>query len=407
MPLDTTTALVIGAGIQGAGIAQALAAAGHDVLLVERSAIAAGTSSRSSKLIHGGLRYLESLQLSLVAESLAERRTLLKIAPHLVRLVPFYIPIYSRTSRSRLQIRAGLSLYALLGGLGEDSRYRSIPRPEWDSLDGLRTEGLKGVYRYQDGQTDDAALCRAVTASAADLGARVALGAEVLGGERHADRWIVRLKLNDEVLEVDTRLVINAAGPWVNPVLNGFAPAPPRREVELVGGTHIEIEGTMKQGIYYTEAPTDQRAVFVMPWRDHTLVGTTETPFSGDPGKVAPEPEEVNYLLGVLDHYFPDHSRQVLDAWAGLRVLPKGDGLAFHRSREVILSCDEKQRPSFVTVYGGKLTGYRATAARVLTLVQDNLPQAQAKADTSTLVLPPDPHLEAVPDTGEQGPGLS
>ncbi len=157
----------------------------------------------------------------------------------------------------------------------------------------------------------------------------------------------------------------------------------------------------MKQGIYYTEAPTDQRAVFVMPWQDHTLVGTTETPFSGDPGKVAPEPEEVNYLLGVLDHYFPDHSRQVLDAWAGLRVLPKGDGRAFHRSREVILSSDDKQRPSFVTVYGGKLTGYRATAARVLTLVQGNLPQAQAKADTSTLVLPPDPHLEAVPDTGE------
>jgi len=134
MPLDTTTALVIGAGIQGAGIAQALAAAGHEVLLVERSTIAAGTSSRSSKLIHGGLRYLESLQFSLVAESLAERRTLLTIAPHLVRLVPFHIPIYGKTSRSRLQIRAGLSLYTLLAGLGEDSRYRSIPRRDWESL---------------------------------------------------------------------------------------------------------------------------------------------------------------------------------------------------------------------------------------------------------------------------------
>ncbi|HIF40597.1 MAG TPA: glycerol-3-phosphate dehydrogenase/oxidase [Planctomycetes bacterium] len=400
MPLDTTTALVIGAGIQGAGITQALAAAGHEVLLVERSAIAAGTSSRSSKLIHGGLRYLENLQFSLVAESLTERRTLLKIAPHLVRLVPFYIPIYSQTTRSRLQIRAGLSLYALLGGLGEDSRYRSIPRPDWESLDGLQTEGLKGVYCYQDGQTDDAALCRAVTASAAELGARVALGAEVLGGERRSDRWLVRLRLNDEVLEVDTRLVINAAGPWANSVLNGFAPAPRRREVELVGGTHIEVEGAMERGIYYAEAPTDRRAVFVMPWRGHTLVGTTETPFSGDPSKVSPESEEVDYLLGVLDHYFPDHSREVLDAWAGLRVLPKGDGRAFRRSREVILSPDDERRPSFVTVYGGKLTGYRATAARVLTLLQGNLPEAQAKADTSTLLLPPDPHLDLVPETG-------
>lgn len=403
MPLDTTTALVIGAGIQGAGIAQALAAAGHEVLLVERSTIAAGTSSRSSKLIHGGLRYLESLQFSLVAESLAERRTLLTIAPHLVRLVPFHIPIYGKTSRSRLQIRAGLSLYCLLAGLGQDSRYRSIPRRDWDSLDGLRTEGLKGVYRYQDGQTDDAALCRAVTTSAAELGARVALGAEVLGGERRSDRWLVRLKLNDEVLEVDTRVVINAAGPWANSVLNGFAPAPRRREVELVGGTHIEVEGAMEKGIYYTEAPTDRRAVFVMPWRDHTLVGTTETPFSGDPGKVTPEPEEVDYLLGVLDNYFPDHSRKVLDAWAGLRVLPKGDGRAFHRSREVILSPDDERRPSFVTVYGGKLTGYRATAARVLALLQGNLPQAKAKADTKTLLLPSDPQLEQGPNNGGQG----
>jgi glycerol-3-phosphate dehydrogenase len=395
MPLDSTTALVIGAGIQGAGIAQALAAAGHDVLLVEREAIAAGTSSRSSKLIHGGLRYLEGLQFSLVAESLAERRTLLTIAPHLVRLVPFHIPIYSQTSRGRFKIRAGLSLYALLAGLGEDARYRSMPRGSWDSLDGLRTDGLKAVYRYLDGQTDDAALCRAVTASAAELGARVAVGAEVLGGERRSDRWLVRLRLNDEVLEVDTRLVINAAGPWANRVLSGFGPAPPRRAVELVSGAHIEVQGPMERGIYYTEAASDRRAVFVMPWRDHTLVGTTETPYSGDPGQVTPQPEEIDYLLGILRHYFPDHPTQVLDAWAGLRVLPRGDGRAFHRSREVILSPDDEQRPSFVSVYGGKLTGYRATAARVLALLRGNLPKADAKADTKTLRLPPDPRLEA------------
>ena len=158
----------------------------------------------------------------------------------------------------------------------------------------------------------------------------------------------------------------------------------------------------MEQGMYYTEAPTDRRAVFVMPWRDHTLVGTTETPFSGEPSKVTPEPEEVDYLLGILDHYFPDHSRKVLDAWAGLRVLPKGDGRSFYRSREVILSPDDERRPSFVTVYGGKLTGYRATAARVLALLQGNLPQAKAKADTKTLLLPPDPQLEQGPNTGGQ-----
>ncbi len=400
MPLDSTTALVIGAGIQGAGTAQALAAAGYDVLLVERESIAAGTSSRSSKLIHGGLRYLESMQFSLVRESLRERKTLLSIAPHLVRLVRFHIPVYKHTSRGRLKIRTGLSLYALLGGLHADARYDCVDRDQWDSLDGLQLDGLRAVYRYQDGQTDDAALCRAVTASAAELGARVAVGAEVLGGERRSDHWLVRLRLNDEVREVQARVVVNAAGPWANAVLSGFQPAPPRRPVELVGGAHIEVEGPMEAGIYYTEATEDRRAVFVMPWKNHTLVGTTETPYSGDPGQVEPRLEEVDYLLDILRHYFPDHPTKVLDAWAGLRVLPGGDGKAFNRSREVILSPDDPQRPTFLSVYGGKLTGYRATAERVLNLLRKNLPKTQQQADTRTLRLPADPQVEADFDCG-------
>lgn len=392
MSTPDTDVLVIGAGIQGVGVAQAAAAAGHRVLCVERSEIAAGTSARSSKLIHGGLRYLESFQLRLVAESLRERRTLREIAPHLVELVPFFLPVYHDTSRGPWKIRAGLSLYALLGKLRSEARFESVPRGAWGSLDGLRTEGLTAVYRYFDGQTDDAALCRAVAASAAELGAVVVTGAEVVGANRDADGWRVRYRTDHEVRELVARVVVNATGPWANRVLDRVTPSPPRRSVELVGGAHIELPGRLGQGIYYTEAPSDGRAVFVMPWKGHVLVGTTETPYDGDPAEVAPTAAEVEYLREVARHYFPALDSEPIDAWAGLRVLPRSEGRAFHRSREVQLVGDDDGR--FLTIYGGKLTGYRATAERVLSQLAPHLPKAQQQADTRTLRLPPDPLAE-------------
>jgi len=391
MSAPTTDVLVIGAGVQGVGVAQAASAAGHRVLLLEQTTIAAGTSSKSSKLIHGGLRYLESMQLRLVRESLRERRILLTIAPHLVQLVPFFIPIYRETRRRPWQIRAGLSLYSMLGGLRQETRFQQVPREAWETLDGLRTEGLQAVYRYHDGQTDDAALCRAVAASAVDLGAEVILDAEVIAGERQANGWSVRYRVGSEVHEVLCSAVINATGPWVNRVLDHFTPGPPRRDVELVGGTHIELEGQLDQGIYYTESPTDQRAVFMMPWKDRTLVGTTETPYRGDPSKYGPTWEEVQYLRETLRTYFPERDREPLRAWAGLRVLPRGEGRTFRRSREVILVSDDARRPTLITIYGGKLTGYRATAERVLRSITPTLLPAERKADTATLALPTDP----------------
>jgi glycerol-3-phosphate dehydrogenase len=384
-------ALVIGAGIQGAGVTQALAAAGWRVACLERSVVAAGTSRRSSKLIHGGLRYLEGLHLGLVRESLRERAILLRIAPHLVRLVPFFLPVYGDSNRGPLKIRAGLSLYALLGGLGQVARFQAVPPGAWDSLDGLRTNGLRAVFRYQDGQTDDAALCRAVVASAVELGATVSLGTQVVGAERSGDLWRVRFRTDEEVRELNARVVINAAGPWVNRILDRVTPAPRRREIELVGGTHIELPGRLDQGIYYTEAPQDRRAVFVMPWRGHVLVGTTEEPFSGDPTNHGPTPGEVSYLREVVAHAFPHLTDEPIDAWAGLRVLPRGEGAAFRRTREVALAVDDPKRPSFVTVYGGKLTGYRATAEKVRALLAGSLPPAKRLADTATLGLPDDP----------------
>ncbi|MDA1265900.1 MAG: FAD-dependent oxidoreductase [Planctomycetota bacterium] len=386
-----TEVLVIGGGVQGVGVAQAAAAAGHRVLCLERTRIAAGTSSRSSKLIHGGLRYLESFQLRLVRESLRERQILLRIAPHLVELVPFFIPVYHDTSRGPWTLRAGLSLYALLGGLRQDARFQVVPRPAWPSLDGLNLEGLRTVFRYHDGQTDDAALCRAVAASAAELGAVVLEGAEVVGANHDADGWRVRYRIDAEVRELVARVVVNATGPWANRLLDRVTPSPARREVELVGGTHLELSGRLGQGIYYAEAPQDQRAVFFMPWKGHVLVGTTEAPYEGDPAAVAPTAEEVTYLREVTRHFFPGLDNGPLDAWSGLRVLPKAEGRAFHRTREVLLAEDRATKPTFITLYGGKLTGYRATAARVMRRLAPSLPAAERKADTATLTLPADP----------------
>jgi len=384
--------LVVGGGIQGVGVAQAAAAGRHSVLLLESQSVASGTSSRSSKLIHGGLRYLESKQLKLVRESLKEREVLLEIAPHLVKLVPFYIPVYRTTTRSPWTMRLGLSLYALLGGLRKHARFRRVPEREWHTLDRIRLDGLLDVFQYSDGQTDDAALCRAVLRSAREMGADVALPAEFLSATREGDLWRVRYRAGAEEHEVKARVLVNATGPWVNSVLERiygeWGDAPPRREIDLVGGTHIELEGEVARGIYYVEAPSDQRAVFVIPWKGHTLVGTTEQPFTGDPRKVAPTADEIEYLESTLHHYFPEHSGKRINAWAGLRVLPHGEGSTFHRPREVILVPDDMKAPTLVSIYGGKLTGYRHTAQRVMKLLHRTLPQHTALADTAKLRLP-------------------
>lgn len=386
--------LVIGAGIQGAGAAQAAAAAGHRVAILEQTAPAAGTSSRSSKLIHGGLRYLETAQFSLVRESLHEREILLRIAPDLVSLVPFHVPIYRETTRRPWQIRIGLSLYAVLEGLNTHARFGSLPRREWDGLDGLKTAGLQAVFRYLDGHTDDAALTRAVVASALSLGAQLICPARLVSAERTADGYAVRFLEGATERHARCRVLLNAAGPWANLVLDVVSPAPSRMGITLVQGTHLLIAGTLERGVYYTEAPQDRRAVFVMPWKQDgracILLGTTETPYTGDPGRVAPLEEERAYLRQVLAFDFPGRADAAeIGSFAGLRVLPEGPGQAFGRPREVILHPDDPRDPKLVTIYGGKLTGYRATAAKLMTQLAGVLPARKAVADTSRLMLKP------------------
>ncbi len=388
--------VVIGAGIHGVGVAQAAAAQGHRTLVLEKEHIASGTSSRSSKLIHGGLRYLESGELSLVRECLRERQLLLRIAPDLVQLKPFFIPIYPETRRRPWVIRAGLSLYALLGGLGREFRFTTVPRRRWSELDGLETAGLKAVFRYCDAQTDDAGLTRAVMRSAESLGAELAIPACFLSAEIRTDGAIVRYRLAGRDIECRTRVLINAGGPWVNGILERISPWQEPLGIDLVQGAHILVEGRLERGLYYVESPRDGRAVFVMPHPQGTLVGTTEVRFRGDPDDVRPLRTEMRYLARVLRHYFPRYLEggwsDIHAAWAGIRVLPAGPGHAFHRSRETILLSDAEgaaRPPRLLSIYGGKLTSYRATAEKVMTRVAPALPDRPPLADTRRLPLMP------------------
>jgi glycerol-3-phosphate dehydrogenase len=181
---------------------------------------------------------------------------------------------------------------------------------------------------------------------------------------------------------------VNAAGPWINTVLARITPHVPRAAIELVQGTHIVLDEALHHGVYYTEAE-DGRAVFVMPWRSMTLVGTTETRYRGDPALARPQAAEVEYLLQTFRHYFPERDVRIRDQFAGLRVLPLADRTAFHRPRETLFITDAPRQPRLVSICGGKLTGYRATAEKVVALFAPTLPARTRRGDTRTLPLNP------------------
>jgi glycerol-3-phosphate dehydrogenase len=385
--------IVVGAGIHGAGVAQAAAAAGQRVLVLEQKHPAYGTSSRSSKLIHGGLRYLESGQLRLVHESLQERALMLQNAPELVTLKPFYIPLYQQTRRQPWQIRVGLSLYAVLGGFRHGCRFGTVPRSEWPQLDGLNSHDLRSVFCYHDAQTDDALLTQAVLRSAQVLGAEMVIPAALTHAELDNDGVTATYSENGQSRSARASVLINATGPWINQTLNMMTPKQPAHLIELVQGTHLILPGEITRGIYYVESPRDGRAIFVMPWYGQTMIGTTETKYRGDPAAVRPLQTETHYLLQTLKHYFPGHAHRAGDivrSFAGLRVLPAGKGHAFHRPRETHFDVDRSDRPRLLSIIGGKLTGWRATAEKVMQRVAPSLPTRTPRADTRHIRLLPE-----------------
>ncbi|MCW9013696.1 MAG: FAD-dependent oxidoreductase [Gammaproteobacteria bacterium] len=359
--------IIIGGGIHGAACAREAAQQGYKVLVLEQyEKPGLGTSSKSSKLIHGGLRYLESGQFKLVRECLQERKHLLASAPELVKLVPFYIPVYTESRRSSWRIWLGLVIYSLFSGKG----FKIIPRHQWQTLDNIKTGNLKTVFQYYDAQTNDQQLTEKVITQAQHLGTHIETSALFTSAECSKDYCTISYLKNQQHKTINSRLIINAAGPWANQILQKITPAQTIRDVDLVLGTHIVVANQLQQGMYYLESPTDGRAVFVMPWQGQTMIGTTEHFFNHSPDMVEPPETDISYLIDVYNHYFnqPVTRSQVSDAFAGLRVLPKQTGNIFSRPRNTIIHYD-RLKPVVFTLYGGKLTAHRATARQVIAVV--------------------------------------
>jgi len=224
-----------------------------------------------------------------------------------------------------------------------------------------------------------------------NLGAELAMPARFSRATLSEDGVTVSYTAAGATVECRARVLINAAGPWAMQVARAVEPAIPIPDVDLVQGTHIVIPHPLTAGIYYVESPTDGRAVFVMPWAGATLIGTTETPYRGDPDQVQPLPAEEEYLLAVVRHYFPALSsltrEDISERFAGLRVLPAATQAAFDRSRETIFTTDRDVRPRVLCIYGGKLTGWRAAAAHVMQRISPSLPAAAKRAETDLLIL--------------------
>ncbi|MGI2258756.1 glycerol-3-phosphate dehydrogenase/oxidase [Shewanella sp. GXUN23E] len=392
--MGNTEILVVGGGIVGAGIAQAAAAAGYQVTLWERATLGGATSANSSKLIHGGLRYLESGQISLVKSCLEQRKALLKLAPDLVQAVPFYIPVYQDSRRGAVTIAAGLSLYAMLAELEPHGRFQLLPKSQWATLQGLSLQGLKHVFQYWDGKTHDSQLTRAVAASAGALGANILEGVScdaIYQGAR-----VCQVSGHDGAgnpVECRASLVINACGPWVNGLLERVTPKLVGLPIDWVQGSHLLLDIEPPAGVLYLESHLDERVVFVIPWEGKTLLGTTETVLSAEPVAPTVTPAEEDYLLAIYGHYFTDWQESALrklivQRFCGVRVLPKAMGSAFGRSRETIIH-SSGSHPGIISVYGGKLTEYRVTAQQVLTQIRQQLGTREAIADVDRLTLPP------------------
>ena len=373
---------IIGGGIQGCAVAQAAAAAGFSTLLIEQQDWAWATSSRSSKLIHGGLRYLQTGQFHLVKECLAERDWMIRYCPELVKARYFYLPVYKQGRYKSWFIWLGLFFYKLLNWSSPYSNFRRLSAQQWRKIPHLNKQGLQTVFEYCDGQTDDKALTLAVKDSAHRLGADCFNHTALLSSEKTASAYQLQLSHQGQKITIDTQMVINASGPWVNECLQKFTPALPCVSIDKVQGTHIIIAAQISEHCFYVEAPSDQRAIFIMPWKGKTLIGTTELLHDGKPEDTAPTEKEISYLQEVIQCYFPTIDATVVEAFSGLRVLPKSTQSAFFRSRDVMLTHHE----GVVSLYGGKLTAWRATAKSVLAIVESQLGRRK-KVDSRTLAL--------------------
>ena len=360
--MDSFDLLIVGGGINGAAIARDAAGRGLRVLLVEKDDLAAHTSSASSKLIHGGLRYLERFEFRLVRESLREREVLLRTAPHIVRPLRFVLPD-PPGGRPTWLLRAGLLLYDLLAGRGSLRGSRRVARVEA----GLQAPLKAGfsLLSYWDAWTDDARLVVLNALAAAEAGAAIATRTELLAARRDGDRWIADLSGGRAVA---ARMIVNAAGPWVAELLNDRLGAGSRSAVRLIRGSHIVVPRLWEGDHAYLLQQPDGRIVFALPFEGFSLIGTTDVPVRR-PDQAAVAREEIEYLCAAANAYF---RRQIgpgetIWSYAGVRALyDDGSAEAKDITREYRLELDPADGARLLSVFGGKITTARALAEEAL-----------------------------------------
>ena len=361
--MDSFDLLVVGGGINGAAIARDAAGRGLAVLLVEKDDLASHTSSASSKLIHGGLRYLAQYDLRLVRESLHERETMLRTAPHLVRPLRFILP-EAPGGRPWWMVRAGLALYDLLAGRKSLPRARGVATDDMAVRAPLRDPTAK-LAAYWDAWVDDARLVVLNALDAKERGAEIATGTEFLSARREGEMWIAELSGGRTVR---AGMIVNAAGPWVAEVLCNRLGEQADTRVRLIRGSHIAVPRLHEGDHAYILQQPDGRIVFVLPYGELSLVGTTDCPV------VAPDEDqisaaEVDYLCAAANAYMKRRIApgDVRWSYAGIRSLyDDGAAEAKNVTREYRLELDPDSGPKLLSVFGGKLTTARALAAEAL-----------------------------------------
>ena len=381
--------LIVGGGVNGCGIARDAAGRGLSVLLVEQDDLASHTSSASTKLIHGGLRYLEHGEFRLVREALIERERLLGIAPHIIRPLRFALP-QGQSPRRAWMVRLGLFLYDHLGGR------KTLPGTATVRLDrstlgnGLKPQaGL--AFMFSDCRVDDSRLVVLTALDAAERGARILTRTRLIEAERDRDAWVAQIEQADTRQSVRARALINAAGPWVSELLDRVHGAASSGGVRLVKGSHIVVPKLYEGEHAFMLQNPDRRIVFAIPYEDRfTLIGTTDVPWEGPPGPAAISEAEVEYLCDSINLYFERQIDRTQIAWsyAGIRSLHEDHAASASAvTRDYVLECDAPNGgPPLLSVFGGKITTHRRLAEHAMEQLAPHL--AIGKAWTADACLP-------------------
>ena len=359
--------LIIGGGIHGVGVAHDLVSRGlKSVAVLEKSTLGSGTSSKSTKLIHGGLRYLKHIRdFALVSEGLHERKLLLTLVPDLVKPIEFLFPVMKSAGMPSWMIHSGLYLYDILAGKAGLHRNKKISIEDFKRDASIfETENLKACFSFWDGQTDDLALTKRVAQSAQKFGALIFENTKAEEITHDGTSWVVSVNRGCTCYKIGAKNIINAAGPWAHEIFNASKITPKEQGVNVKGSHLLCKDLGLKKGVFL-QSVDDERIFFVLPWHGKTLIGTTESIFDEPADNLKVGHSDVDYLLNHTNSYLKDKISEsdIEQTFTGLRWLATDPGKsATATSRSFVLDRITEKKSTITTIYGGKLTAYRALA---------------------------------------------